>query len=326
MSSPSPDAQALATAALHLTAGKYFQVAAFVMLVYDHILTLPDEVERIWKQKWSGATILFLINRYVTPLQFIIIIDAFQDPRWKKSACDRFVAFEGTSTVALVAVCEMIMMLRVYALYGRSRLILAFLSFLWVVQVTLSSIGMKTGFAVPLPPGFVGCIFTGSNPLFPAVWVTPLASDCCIFCLTLWRTRTFIKNSRRTPTIHIFLRDGLMYFLVIFVANLFNTLIFFLGPSDLKAIGASFSQLITATMISRLVLNLKSLSYVSDSQQEAAVPLQFSDPHRDISAFVARTIGNLGEEMDTFLDYDHDTLRLVGRNGKENIPLQNRSA
>ena len=38
------------------------------------------------------------------------------------------------------------MMLRVYALYGRSRLILAFLSFLWVVQVTLSSIGMTTGF------------------------------------------------------------------------------------------------------------------------------------------------------------------------------------
>ena len=135
-----------------------------------------------------------------------------------------------------------------------------------------------------------------------------------------------------------------MYFLVIFMANLFNTLIYFvstfsnteafildwiplqLGPSDLKAIGASFSQLITATMISRLVLNLRSLSYVSDSQQEAAVPLQFSDPNRDISVFVARTIGNLGGEMDTFLDYDHDTSRLVGREEKENIPLQNRGA
>jgi len=79
-------------------------------------------------------------------------------------------------------------------------------------------------------------------------------------------------------------------------------------------------------MISRLVLNLRSLSYVTDSQQEAAVPLRISDQHRYISAFVARTIGNLGEEMDTFLDYDHDTLRLVEREGKENIPLQNRGA
>jgi len=39
-----------------------------------------------------------------------------------------------------------IMILRVYALYGRNRLILAFLLFLWVAQVTLSSIGMTTGF------------------------------------------------------------------------------------------------------------------------------------------------------------------------------------
>lgn len=117
-----------------------------------------------------------------------------------------------------------------------------------------------------------------------------------------------------------------MYFLVICMANFFNTLIFFLGPPDLKAVGASFSQLITATMISRLVLNLRSLSYVSNSQQEPAVPLRSSDPHRDISAFVARTIGNLGEEMDTFLDDDDDTLRLVGPKGREKIPLQNLGA
>ncbi|EDR04975.1 uncharacterized protein LACBIDRAFT_330209 [Laccaria bicolor S238N-H82] len=210
MSSSSPDAQALATAALHLTAGKYFQIAAFVMLVYDQIYR--------W-YRW----ILYGPNR-----------------------CDRFVAFEGSSTVAMVAVCEylltstpVIMILRVYALYGRSRLILAFLSFLWVVQVTLSSIGMRTGF---------GCIFSSASPLFQ------------------------VKKDT-------------------------------LGPSDLKAVGASFSQLITATMISRLVLNLRSLSYVSDGHDAALLPSRNIDTHKN--AFVARTIvGNLGEDMETFLDFN----------------------
>ena len=32
------------------------------------------QVDRIWKQKLSGASILFLINRYITPIQFIIIL------------------------------------------------------------------------------------------------------------------------------------------------------------------------------------------------------------------------------------------------------------
>jgi hypothetical protein len=63
-------------------------------------------VERIWKRQITGAAILFLINRYVTPLQFIIIIDgrifllrfdlllspsilAFNDPRWTKQVSDK---------------------------------------------------------------------------------------------------------------------------------------------------------------------------------------------------------------------------------------------
>ncbi|EAU82334.2 hypothetical protein CC1G_06644 [Coprinopsis cinerea okayama7 len=61
-------------------------------------------------------------------------------------------------------------------------------------------------------------------------------------------------------TLHVFVRDGTIYFLVIFLANLMNTIIYFTAPEDLKAIGASFSQLITAAMVSRLVLNLRSLS------------------------------------------------------------------
>ena len=92
-------------------AGKYFQLAAFVMLIYDHSmsplywceglnwdttsvnpagwgvwpmndLTLRrshsrsiSQVDKIWSRKFSGVTILFLINRYITPLQFIIILD-----------------------------------------------------------------------------------------------------------------------------------------------------------------------------------------------------------------------------------------------------------
>lgn len=37
-----------------------------------------------------------------------------------------------------------------------------------------------------------------------------------------------------------------------------------LAPLDLKVIGASFSQLLTSTLISRLVLNLRSISAVND--------------------------------------------------------------
>ncbi|KAF8815776.1 hypothetical protein BYT27DRAFT_6655343 [Phlegmacium glaucopus] len=321
MSSPPPDA-VLATALVHLHAGLYFQIAGFVMLIYDHMLTFSDEVERIWKQKITGASILFLMNRYLTPLQFIIVIDAFQDPEWTKKACDRFVVFEGAQTISMVGICELIMILRVYALYGRSKLVAIPLLLLLAAQIVLSSLGVNTGFAVPLPPGVVGCILTGTSSLLALIWVTPLVTDSLIFFLTLWKTGQYIKKSGRSPTLDIFLRDGAMYFCVIFASNLLNTLIYFVSPiacsaplalllilqcllfklatEDLKAIGASFSQLMTSVMISRIVLNLRSVSESrSLSASRGAVGLieyhqirQFDD-----NSLLTMVIGNLGEDF-----------------------------
>jgi hypothetical protein len=111
-------------------------------------------------------------------------------------------------------------------------------------------------------------------------------------------------------TMQIFVRDGTLYFLVIFAANLLNTLIYFvrlhvtnnripshlipqLAVEDLKAIGASFSQLITATMISRLVLNLRSAG-------EDRIP-GYQNIHVT-TRIMDRTIGNLGEELEGAFD------------------------
>ncbi|KAF8151586.1 hypothetical protein B0H34DRAFT_801292 [Crassisporium funariophilum] len=309
MSPPSLDPDDVASGIHHLTAGKYFQVAAFVMLIYDHLLTFPREVERIWKQPQTGATFLFLLVRYATLLEFIIIIDAFQDPKWTKDACNRFVQFEGASTTVLVGLCELIMILRVYAFYGRSTYVLSFLMLLWAVQIAISAIGLNTGFAVPLPPGQAGCILTGTSRIFPSLWVAPLVTDTCIFVLTLWRSRQLLREAGKTPTLQIFLRDGVMYFFIIFLANLANTVIYIMSPEDLKAVGASFSQLITAVMVSRLVLNLRprspSRSYTTMSNAGDTTGLGSSfighiNQTRD-NSFMSRTVlGNLGADCDNF--------------------------
>jgi len=38
------------------------------------------------------------------------------------------------------------MIIRIYALYGRSNIVLGFLMTLWVAQITVTSIGLTTGF------------------------------------------------------------------------------------------------------------------------------------------------------------------------------------
>ena len=42
--------------------------AGYVILLYDHLLTLGDEVEYVWKARGTIPKYLFLINRYTVPL------------------------------------------------------------------------------------------------------------------------------------------------------------------------------------------------------------------------------------------------------------------
>ncbi|KAF9449493.1 hypothetical protein P691DRAFT_727899 [Macrolepiota fuliginosa MF-IS2] len=261
------DADVAKIAASHLLAGKYFQLAAFVMLVYDHCLTFAQEVERIWKHRLSAAAVLFLVNRYATLAQFIIVLVAFHEPQWVGKRCSRFVLFEGMTTVGILAVGQLIMILRVYAIYDRSTRILVFLLMLWLAQIVISFVGLRTGYVAPLPKGLTGCILTGSDVLFPSVWIAPIITDSTIFLLTIYRTKHYLHHllspfmsEAAAKAIMILVRDGTMYFFLIMLSNLMNGLIFFLAPPDLKAIGASFSQLLTCTIISRLVLNLRSIS------------------------------------------------------------------
>jgi len=294
--SSSPELDALASTARHLLAAKYFQVAAFVMLLYDHMLTFDQEVNRIWKQKFSGVTLLFLTNRYLTPIQFTIIMVAFHYPSWTGKVCEKYVVFEGASSATLIAVCQLIMIIRVYALYHRSLAIIIFLMILWATQIIVSAIGVHTGYRVPLPPMLRGCILIGDSPVFSLLWVGPLVTDTCIFALTLWRTRMYIIDTvGRGPTMGIFIRDGIFYFLVIFLVNLMNTLLFFLAPVDLHALGAPFGQLLTNVMVSRLVLNLR---YSSEPPEHDPRVSGFNMQKRIADQpFMIRTIGNLGEDL-----------------------------
>ncbi|KIJ51624.1 hypothetical protein M422DRAFT_243923 [Sphaerobolus stellatus SS14] len=65
---------AIAEGILHLRAVSYLGVATLVMLAYDHLLTFDQEVNRIWKRTFSGASLLFLLNRYISLLQGILSI------------------------------------------------------------------------------------------------------------------------------------------------------------------------------------------------------------------------------------------------------------
>lgn len=54
------------------------------MSVYDAVLTLQREVSYVWKQKFAGATVIYLLNRYIyviIPVLELVQTDAAQDDK-----------------------------------------------------------------------------------------------------------------------------------------------------------------------------------------------------------------------------------------------------
>ncbi|KAF8899313.1 hypothetical protein BD779DRAFT_1488111 [Infundibulicybe gibba] len=75
----------IVTGYAHLVGNYKFQTSNYVLYIYDHLLTLSDEVEKIWSQPFTLANLLFYINRYITHCQFIILQVEFHETTWSIS-------------------------------------------------------------------------------------------------------------------------------------------------------------------------------------------------------------------------------------------------
>ncbi|KAI6011351.1 hypothetical protein EDC04DRAFT_776187 [Pisolithus marmoratus] len=158
-----------------------------------------------------------------------------------------------------------VMIIRVYALYKKSRRVLLFL-----VSVILAGVGVGfwavlsplpvTARLVPTPPLRIGCnipITYEEAERLAITWSGQLAFDAIVFVLTSWRTLHGRKPGNRT-LLDTFIRDGVLYFGLMTGANAANITAFLVcNTSATKPLVSEFTNLISSTMVSRLMLNLR---------------------------------------------------------------------
>ncbi|KAG1736172.1 uncharacterized protein EDB91DRAFT_540302 [Suillus paluster] len=64
-----PDVQALWAS----YSSKQLSMASFTLVVYDHVITFPQEVTFFWSGPWSAARILYLSIRYLALIEVILV-------------------------------------------------------------------------------------------------------------------------------------------------------------------------------------------------------------------------------------------------------------
>jgi len=248
------------TAVRDLTASKLYATASWALASYEYLITFDKELSRIWSRSFSIMTILWAINRYVFLISFAPTILFLFIPL-SSEQCLSFVKFPGIMQIILNISTGITLSLRTYALYSNNKWILIFLMPFLLAEVAVEAWAVSGGDRVPLPKGFSGCILTGKESQgnrFVAFWVGQLVVPTLIFVLTIGKGVSLYRyGTSRSRVLRIMLRDGLMYFLIIFLANVVNVVTYVVAPPDLHAVNAPFSDMITALMICRLILNLR---------------------------------------------------------------------
>ncbi|KAJ7090991.1 hypothetical protein C8R44DRAFT_891688 [Mycena epipterygia] len=153
------------------------------------------------------------------------------------------------------------MILRTYALYNRSKRLLWTLVVIGAILTGVTvwnTQGQDTSTLTALP----GChphIAPVTAFHFAAAWGALFVFDIIIFVLTVYNG--WLAARRLGPTgpmsLHmLIIRDGALYFAVMVLANLVNILTFIIDLPVLPGSLAPFASSISITMMARLMLNL----------------------------------------------------------------------
>ncbi|KAH7903237.1 hypothetical protein BJ138DRAFT_181684 [Hygrophoropsis aurantiaca] len=114
----------------------YVAVAAGALVAYDQVLTFSQEFDHIWNRQWNFTTALYLVARNFGSLSVIGIAALWICINWTYSVnVNMFLAVTWAENIFLLTM-QAILVIRVYALFNRSRRVLVFLATFYALQTT----------------------------------------------------------------------------------------------------------------------------------------------------------------------------------------------
>ncbi|EIN09106.1 hypothetical protein PUNSTDRAFT_120530 [Punctularia strigosozonata HHB-11173 SS5] len=252
---------------------RYIYTVSFAVLYYDYALTLGTEIARYWGRRLTWPSAFFLVNRYLSLLGFVpIVFESYWAPS-DQDKCHVWHIYHQIFAVVLQIIVGVLQIMRTYALYGRSRAVLIFLV-TWAVIVVIIALWAILGDHSPTitltAPGLsLGCMYilTRNQAIHLTIaWSGQLAFDCIIFALTAARSiqhtklKVFLPGTRPRDSDALFtvlIRDGAVYFAVLTLSSLANILSFVLLSPALRGVLTIPTNVLAASLISRLMINVR---------------------------------------------------------------------
>ncbi|RPD58149.1 hypothetical protein L227DRAFT_577498 [Lentinus tigrinus ALCF2SS1-6] len=217
-------------------------VASATLAWYDWLVTLPEEVQWIWtfsRKRGFVASLIYISARYLPLVQWVV--------KWYSPTT--FVVCEAVDWISLLVMIvaqlavSAFSALRVFALSGRNKPLSAVTFILWATPslYTLVVLGQANFISLPGPhSGSSSCAWLNNlgdgilDILLMATYISTSLAELMVIIVTwkstyrLWRAQRDLGLPCRLTT--VLLRDGSIYFMLVFIPNILNLIAYVLPP------------------------------------------------------------------------------------------------
>ncbi|KDR74069.1 hypothetical protein GALMADRAFT_250803 [Galerina marginata CBS 339.88] len=179
-------------------------------------------------------------------------------------------------------IAEVILQMRIYALYDLDKRILTVMTVCFVVSWSISAwimgraLSSFTAYAYPLPGGSI-CDPIGLGPYLNMFWVPMLLFESLLCGLALYQgfrshrlDGSFFERGRQL--IGVLVRDSLIYFLVILTTYLSCVIFMVSAPSYLLGVPVAFSIAMPSVLSNKLILNIRETFHTSTHNPKLTLP------------------------------------------------------
>ncbi|KAJ7142891.1 hypothetical protein C8R44DRAFT_692496, partial [Mycena epipterygia] len=243
---------------------KYVSAAGLVILLYDHVLTLDDEVAYVWSAPSTIAKILFLILRYMVPVFIIsqtVTRSGLPVIPLSDLVCKAWTSFATYAGWLSIVISNFLVLLRIWTTLPRGHRLIRW-SVIFFVVVQLTSLIVTTWVVTNMIPvlvfnPLVGICTFSSKPDVVGLWVVGIVFEVIVFGTVCWNTldrpRAIGSDDPDAAVTRMLFRDGVVYFVV--RLRIANAVLAIVAPVSSIFIIVFFIWAATTVTTSRLIIN-----------------------------------------------------------------------
>ncbi|THU97409.1 hypothetical protein K435DRAFT_838637 [Dendrothele bispora CBS 962.96] len=246
---------------------KIVSIAFFALFVYEWMITLGDEIEYFWSGPWSLSRILFFINRYFPFLILTYGLVVLLHPNPTPEVCRPSIQFLFIINIIALGVIQAMLILRVWYLFSNAWIqygvVFCFVAsnILSLSYTALSARNIELLLGTDFDVG-PGCKAARPDEFF-RMFMPQLGLHVLLYLLTVVRALQNRNVLRDAPVLKRLLRDGGVFFFVVFATISFTAVGSFLTriPSiNITVVFSNYLLSLTSIAMSRVMFSIHSLA------------------------------------------------------------------